>query len=465
MQKKIIKKKKTSLLNLKKIATLPVNIRWISISLFLFMIGWWLGGDTFFSIYVKSILGSGLWLTLIGTLLALTKLIIVIPVGVMNDQGNTRHLLLLGKLIYAISGLFYFLAGMESAPGLLILAVILNGMASSTMFTTYRTLYGKKSHQHNRSKVFGVYFSSINMAYVIGALLSAFLVSYIELPYMYLFVVIFALLSLMQDGKIQDFIKKKFSKSRKKRDAWNLEYEIDEDMHNIKKLMWKKGVIANFYREITSFEPRKRMFVALKSYGRPMYIALMAQGLVSFMNYVWFLFIPIIAIENNLSLPQIAILFAVMRLPYLINILIWGFGDKYSKKILITLLVLVSSLLYILLGCYDGFLAIVILSFWISLMIALLAPVTAALIIGYAKPKDKGLMSGLQEFVSRAWEIIWSLGFGMLTAYLGMQLSFIVLWLALFVLSIYLLSKKLIRFKVKDNEDKKEIQAQIPIKI
>gem|GEM_PF-1428376 len=40
MQKKIIKKKKTSLLNLKKIATLPVNIRWISISLFLFMIGW-----------------------------------------------------------------------------------------------------------------------------------------------------------------------------------------------------------------------------------------------------------------------------------------------------------------------------------------------------------------------------------------------------------------------------------------
>lgn len=137
----------------------------------------------------------------------------------MNDQGNTRHLLLLGKLIYAISGLFYFLAGMESAPGLLILAVILNGMASSTMFTTYRTLYGKKSHQHNRSKVFGVYFSSINMAYVIGALLSAFLVSYIELPYMYLFVVIFALLSLMQDGKIQNFIKKKFSKSRKKRDA------------------------------------------------------------------------------------------------------------------------------------------------------------------------------------------------------------------------------------------------------
>lgn len=91
--------------------------------------------------------------------------------------------------------------------------MILNGIASSVMFTTYRTLYGKKSKSHNRSKVFGVYFSSINMAYVIGALISAVLVSYIELPFLYLFIVIFALLSLLQDGKIQDFMNKKFSTS------------------------------------------------------------------------------------------------------------------------------------------------------------------------------------------------------------------------------------------------------------
>ncbi|MBQ9553429.1 hypothetical protein IJU97_00205 [bacterium] len=43
---------------------------------------------------------------------------------------------------------------------------------------------------------------------------------------------------------------------------------------------------------------------------------------MSFMNYVGFLFIPIVAIENNLTLSQIAILFAVMRVPYLINVLI-----------------------------------------------------------------------------------------------------------------------------------------------
>jgi hypothetical protein len=52
----------------------------------------------------------------------------------------------------------------------------------------------------------------------------------------------------------------------------------------------------------------------------PMYVALCAEALMNFMNYVGFLFIPIVALENNLTLSQIAILFAVMRVPYMINV-------------------------------------------------------------------------------------------------------------------------------------------------
>ena len=88
------KQKKLSA-RLKKLAHIPFNIRWISISLFLFMMGWGLGGDTFFSVYVKSIFTLPIGITLIGSLLAVVKLLVVIPVGVMNDQGNTRYLLLL----------------------------------------------------------------------------------------------------------------------------------------------------------------------------------------------------------------------------------------------------------------------------------------------------------------------------------------------------------------------------------
>jgi hypothetical protein len=34
-------------------------------------------------------------------------------------------------------------------------------------------------------------------------------------------------------------------------------------------------------------------------------------------------------------------------------------------------------------------------------MVAMLSPVTSALVMGYSRPKDNGKMSGLQEFVSR----------------------------------------------------------------
>ena len=71
-----------------------------------------------------------------------------------------------------------------------------------------------------------------------------------------------------------------------------------------------------------SLKAWKRTFNALKSYSRDMKIALGAQSLVYFINYIGYLFIPLIAIEKNLSLSEIALLFATMKAPYLINILI-----------------------------------------------------------------------------------------------------------------------------------------------
>jgi hypothetical protein len=42
--------------------------------------------------------------------------------------------------------------------------------------------------------------------------------------------------------------------------------------------------------------------------------------LTNFFNYTSYLFIPIVAVENNLSLSQIAIIYAAMKLPYIVNV-------------------------------------------------------------------------------------------------------------------------------------------------
>ena len=74
--------------------TIPKAIKFISSSLFLFMIGRGLGTDTYFSLYVKSILGSSWGVTLIGALLALIKLIFSVPIGALNKKEDTKDILL-----------------------------------------------------------------------------------------------------------------------------------------------------------------------------------------------------------------------------------------------------------------------------------------------------------------------------------------------------------------------------------
>jgi hypothetical protein len=42
--------------------------------------------------------------------------------------------------------------------------------------------------------------------------------------------------------------------------------------------------------------------------------------LTNFLNYTSYLFIPIVAAENHLTLPQIALVFAAMKSPYIVNV-------------------------------------------------------------------------------------------------------------------------------------------------
>lgn len=132
-----------------------------------------------------------------------------------------------------------------------------------------------------------------------------------------------------------------------------------------------------------------------------MYTVLANQSLVSFLSYVSYLFIPLIAVQNHLSLPQIAILFAVMKSPYLINIFIGSLGDKYSKKLITGVVLSCIAVSFFFLGLVSDFRFIVLFSFIGALGIAILSPIASALISGYAKAKDAGVMSALQEFMGK----------------------------------------------------------------
>ena len=439
---------------------IPLKIRSISLSLALFMMGRWLGTDTYFSIYIKEIVGSAWWVTVIWAVLAFVKLLFTIPIWRMNDRLNVKYILLVWKILYAVCGLLFFLAWILHSRILLLFAAIFNGIANSTTFTTYRSYYSKKSTKVDNAQVSGVYFSAMYITEVIWSLIAAVLVNYLELPYMYFFVVIFALVSLLQDEKIKSVLSKRYNKTRKRfykrvkkesKSSSNLSNSPEYEQ----KFFWKDWFIRSFVRGCLSTESWKEIWQLLKKYNWKMYVALWSFMLTNFLNYTSYLFIPIVAAENNLSLSQIALVFAAMKLPYVINVFTWKFWDKYSKKLLISIILVLISFLYVLLRFNEWFYTILILTFFISLWIALLFPLTAALVISYEESKDKWSIAWVEEFVWRAWDIVWSLWFWTLTAIIWLQKWFTIIWICTFWLGMYLMIKKIISFKSKNNEREK----------
>ena len=132
----------------------PIKVRFVSFSIFLLMIGRGLGTDTYFSLYVQQIIGNARGITAIGAILALVKLLFVIPIGNLNDHVNVKHLLLLGKVLYIFGALLYFFAGIFLSRQLLLAAALLNGVASATTFTTYHSYYGKNAKKRDQNQVF-----------------------------------------------------------------------------------------------------------------------------------------------------------------------------------------------------------------------------------------------------------------------------------------------------------------------
>ena len=434
---------------------IPVKIRSISLSLALFMLWWGLGTDTYFSIYIKEIVENARWVTAIWTLLAFVKLLFVVPIWRMNDKVNVKYILLIWKILYAFCGLFFFLAWIYHSCVLLIIATVINGFAAAATFTTYRSYYAKKATKADNAQLSGIYFSAMYITEVIWSLIAAILVNYLELPYMYFFVVIFALVSLVQDEHIKTALSNTYNKTWKRfyqRVKKESSYADRLEENYNQEFFGKRWFIYSFITGCLSIESRKEIWKILHKYNWKMYAALWSCMLTNFLNYTGFLFIPIVAAENHLSLSEIALVFAAMKLPYIVNVFTGKFWDKYSKKLLISIVLVFVSLLYVALWYSENFYAILILTFFISLWIAVLFPVTSALVISYTKPQDKWSITWVQDFVSRFWDVVWSLWFWILVSIIWLQKWFIIIWLCTLWLWWYLVLKKLFSYKSKNNE-------------
>ena len=91
----------------------------------------------------------------------------------------------------------------------------------------------------------------------------------------------------------------------------------------------------------------------------------------------------------------------------------------------------------------------------------MLNPITSALVSSYTQQKDKGVMTGAQDFISKIGEVVGSLGFGVLAAIVGIKIGFIIIGISVFVLGAYLFAKKMGSYYSTNNEREAKHEREV----
>lgn len=403
----------------RRFLSVPISVRFISLSLFLFVFGRWLWWDIFFSIYVERIVQSVMLVSLIWMLWPIIKLLLVLQVWSLNDNTNRKYVIFLGKFFYLFTSIFYFFAWIFRSPTLLIIAVLLNWIGSVLVYVTYEWYIRATTESDKSESSWWLYFSSWHIAWVIGAVIASFLVKFLPLPYLFLFIGIFSILSLITDQKIPLLDKEK-----------------------VKELFSKQSFLVHTIKKVFSRKPVKKAITFIKESPRHFIYTLWYEWLYNILEYIWFLFIPLIAIRNSFSLSQIALIFALMKLPFVTNFFVVSFSEKFNKKLFIAIVLIFLSFLYWTLWFEMSFGSIMIITFGISIWLSLIRPLVSALTSEASVKENAWAITWIQQFVWQIWKIAGSLWFGILSALFGMYSAFFLVGLSLFILATWGLAKR-----------------------
>jgi DHA1 family quinolone resistance protein-like MFS transporter len=280
------------------------------------------------------------------------------------------------------------------------------------LFTTNMNIIRTQTDSQEATHAFALFHTAFQWAFFIGAIIIAPFADHIPLPYIFLGIVVCSFISMII----------------------NITMPIEEE-----KGLWKT---INTY--ILHNNTYKKVRTDLKEYNITLYITLFLQFLYGVIDYIGFLFIPILWVANDLSLGQIAIIFAVMRVPHLLAIYFADIFDKYNKFIVVCGTYISIGLILWGLSFVHSFWGIL----WLSLIIAAGLSVTRPIILWFisqlVQSRHKAEITGVQETFTRTGEIVWSIGFALVAQYSTIQRWFFIVWVLFILIAIgILLQQKL----------------------
>ncbi len=360
----------------------------------------WAAGDMFMAPFLKTIVADYSKIGFFGSLATFTAAALTIPVGVLADHIRRPSLIRFGLLLYPFAALSYFAAGMAQSIPLLVGAVIIHGFAIPFVWTSSESYIRAESTEASASQAFGLFDSGKFLFLILGAA-AAFFIEAIPIYYIFLPVVVSALLA----ASIVKNLPSKRSKNVSAEKVWK---QIKKH-HNLLKEVGKD----------------------LLTFNGEMYTAMTLALFIRIVGALGTLFIPLYALEHNMSLTHIGLLMVLMHSPALLSFAFARLADKGEK--VATIMSGMGIIGLCALGLFiwqDQTWAIFGFSLLMMTGLTLMSPSVYGIITQLSVKKFDGMNTALQNIVSRLGFGIAAIGIGQISDNWGVEFNFLLLALA-----------------------------------
>jgi len=140
------------------------------------------------ALYLKSIVNNYAVIGSLSAFLSLIAMIIVVPLGELEDDLDASIFLKGALLAYVLIGIIYTIAGIYQSFSLLILGILINGFASPFILVSSRTYLKKQASPQMGARYSGL-FNMLNFGlYAFAMFLAAFTIKFYNLNTMFLIV-------------------------------------------------------------------------------------------------------------------------------------------------------------------------------------------------------------------------------------------------------------------------------------
>ncbi|QQR84100.1 MFS transporter [Candidatus Peregrinibacteria bacterium] len=379
---------------------IPIGIKLIVLVMFLRSVGWGFI-DPFYPFYLEQFHANYTLIGLLSSIIWIASLLTIIPLMRLTDRVRETTLIHDGEVIYMLTILFYMLAGYFLSLPLLVVALLLNGVGH-TLMVVGSEAYIRKHNPKGESKPFAYYTTSDYLGWVLGMIGAAFLIPYYHFNNMFWFVVPSILVGLFILPHIR-------------------ERGLRSVVHGFKKYFHTSGDFLAIFSDLKTLNLRTFFFLLISFF----------DGGIRMFVYI---FIPLFGLSIDMPLSTIALLMAVMYLPYAFSFFMSEITSRFHQLTTIATGLFVGAGSFILLFFIVHQTWILLLVSLTSLSMALIRPAYNGAISRLTPRRLLGEITSLNHFVERIGRILGPIITGLVADRFGIPSTFLFVAVVAFLL-------------------------------